>query len=267
MKKIDKPLLQINDLSFRYPGMKQKKDHLEKLNLNIFSGTWVTILGPNGAGKSTLAKLIVKINRFHNGEILLNNKNIKNIKGKEFAKNIAYIPQQIDVPHGTKVYDFIAFGRNPYLGLTGILGSEDKKQIQKAIKATRVEHLTEKMMDELSGGERQKVLFAMILAQDAEIILLDEPTTYLDIRNQYELLEMLKAQNLKKRTIITILHDINQAVQYSDYIYLLKKGKVVAEGEANKVINTEILEKVYGIKAELHQINERKYLTNVALLN
>jgi len=123
------------------------------------------------------------------------------------------------------------------------------------------------MMDELSGGQRQKVLIAMIVVQDADVILLDEPTTYLDIRNQYELLEMMHHQHSEGKTIITILHDINQAVQYSDYIYIMKDGKLYTEGTPGKAITSKTLEDVYGVKAQLYNDGDRKYLTDVKLID
>ena len=259
--------LEIKNLKFKYAGAKKGKWHLDNVSIDIWKGQWTTILGPNGSGKSTLAKAIVRINKFKSGEILLNSKSIHNFKGKEFARSVAYIPQVIEVPHGTLVYDFISFGRNPYLGVTGTLKKEDKIIIKRAMLQTKTWEWKDKMMDELSGGQRQKVLIAMVVVQDADIILLDEPTTYLDIRNQYELLEMMHYEHEKGKTIITILHDINQAVQYSDNIYILKDGVVHSYGPPNKVVNNNSLKEVYGVDAKLYSDGDRKYLTDVRLID
>lgn len=262
-----KNIIEIKNVNFKYPGAKKDKWHLSNVSINIEDGKWTTILGPNGSGKSTLAKAIVKINKIHKGEILINGKHFKDFSGKEFAKKIAYIPQQVDVPHGTTVYDFVSFGRNPYLGVTGTLSKEDKHIIEDTMKQTRTWDWRQKNMDELSGGQKQKVLIAMIIVQDADVILLDEPTTYLDIRNQYELLEMMHHEHIHGKTIITILHDINQAVQYSDYIYILKEGKIYAEGKPKDTITQKTLEDVYGVKAILYEDKGRKFLTDVKLID
>ena len=259
--------IDVNDVSFKYPGAKKGQLHLDNVSLLFKKGKWTTILGPNGSGKSTLAKSIIRVNKTKFGIIKLHDQHIKVYAGKDFAKKIAYIPQQIDIPHGTSVYDFISFGRNPYLGVTGTLQKKDKEIISKAMHQTGSWEWKDKMMDELSGGQRQKVLISMIVVQDADIILLDEPTTYLDIRNQYELLEMMHHEHEKGKTVITILHDINQAVQYSDYIYILKDGKVHSQGTPDKVISNKVLKEVYGVDATLYTDKGRKFLTDVKLVD
>lgn len=259
--------LKIQNLSFKYPGTKKENWHLDNISINISKGEWTTILGPNGSGKSTLAKSIVRINKFKKGNIFINNKALSEYKAKDFAKFVAYIPQVLEVPHGTSVYDFISFGRNPYLGLTGVLKKDDKKVIKHAMKKTQTWKWKNKMMDELSGGQRQKVLIAMVVVQDSSVIILDEPTTYLDIRNQYELLEMMHHQHVQGKTIITILHDINQAVQYSDKIFLMKNGKIFKSGTPDEVINSETLKNVYGVDAKLYKDGKRKYITDIKLID
>ena len=259
-------IIEINNATFSYTNVKSQK-HLDDVTIKIREGQWTTLIGPNGSGKSTIAKALVRINKLHKGNITLHGKSINKINHKEFAKKVAYIPQVLDIPSGTKVYDFISFGRNPYVGLFGTLSKEDKKAIEEAIDITEVNNIRDKYMDELSGGQRQKVLVAMIYAQQADIIILDEPTTYLDIRNQYELLELMDQLHHTGKTIITILHDINQATQYSDYIYVMKSGKVFIEGKPQDVITEKNLKDIYGIEANLHVHGERKYLTDIRLFN
>lgn len=259
-------IIEINNATFSYTNVKSQK-HLDDVTIKIREGQWTTLIGPNGSGKSTIAKALVRINKLHNGNITLHGKDIKKINHKEFAKKVAYIPQVLDIPSGTKVYDFISFGRNPYVGLFGTLSKEDKDAIEEAMDVTEVNDIRNKYMDELSGGQRQKVLVAMIYAQQADIIILDEPTTYLDIRNQYELLELMDQLHHAGKTIITILHDINQATQYSDYIYVMKSGKVFIEGKPQDVITEKNLKDIYGIEANLYVHGDRKYLTDIRLFN
>lgn len=264
---INTNIINVKNINFRYPGSSKDKLHLNNVSLEFGKGNWTTILGPNGSGKSTLAKAMVKINKPKSGEILFEGLPIRGLKGKVFAKKVAYIPQQIDIPHGTKVYDFVSFGRNPYLGVTGTLSAEDKRIIHDTMIQTGTWVWKEKSMDELSGGQRQKVLIAMIVVQDSDVIILDEPTTYLDIRNQYELLEMMHHEHMKGKTIITILHDINQAVQYSDFIYIMKEGEIHSAGKPGEVVNSKSLKEVYGVDAKLYKDGDRQYLTDVKLID
>nr|WP_255296315.1 ABC transporter ATP-binding protein [Ureaplasma urealyticum] len=162
------------------------------------------------------------------------------------------------------VIDFITFGRNPYLGISGILGKDDKAVIDLVINEMQLHDLKEKFMQELSGGQRQKVVLALCLVQDTPIILLDEPTTYLDIKNQYELLESLKKlQILRQKTIIAILHDINQAIQYSDEVFVLKDGQIYANGNPNEIITKTLLKDVYNIDAQIDIVDDQKIVHNI----
>lgn len=262
----DKNIIEIHNAVFSYTNVRKHK-HLNDVSILIKEGHWTTIIGPNGSGKSTLAKAIVKINKLHSGSIKLSGIDVSQYKAKHFSQKIAYIPQTLEVPTGTKVFDFIAFGRNPYLGLFGTLGKKDKEIIKEAMEKTGTTKWADLFVDELSGGQRQKVLVAMVYAQQADIILLDEPTTYLDIRNQYELLELMDQLHHEGKTIITILHDINQAVQYSDEIYVMKNGKVFDHGTPVKVITEKNLEEIYGIASKLHKHGKRSYVTDIKLVD
>lgn len=254
--------ISIDKVTFRYA--KKEKYILENLSINIKKGTFTTILGPNGSGKSTLVKAIVKANKIKSGEIKIHG---NFLEGKEFAQNVAYIPQIIEIPGGISVYDFISFGRTPYLGMLGRMGEHDKKVVENAMKEIGVWQWKDKMTEDLSGGERQRVLVAMALAQETDIVILDEPTTYLDIRAQYELLELLDQLHDKGKTIVAILHDINQAVQYSDELIVLKEGKLYTSGIPEKVVTEKMLQEVYGVKTKLYKDGKRKYLTDVTLID
>ncbi|MCV3753977.1 ABC transporter ATP-binding protein [Ureaplasma zalophigenitalium] len=251
-------VIEVRDYFFKYS--RRGEFILKDINLNIKNHCFTTILGPNGSGKSTMAKAMVRINNSKIGQISLYNKDHRKYTTKQASQLIAYIPQTLDIPVGTRVIDYITFGRNPYLNITGILSQKDKEIIQSVMHAMQIEHLKDKFMQDLSGGQRQKIVLALALVQDTPIILLDEPTTYLDIKNQYELLETLKQLQIKhQKTIIAILHDINQAMQFSDYIYVLKDGEVLFNGTPNNIINQESLKTAYNIDASIFQTpdNER----------
>ncbi|KEZ23342.1 ABC transporter ATP-binding protein [Ureaplasma diversum] len=256
--------IEVSNLSFRYN--KNSNLVLDDLNFNIKKQSFTTILGPNGCGKSTTAKSIVKLIKNNKATINIMGHDIKQLSNKKLARLISYIPQNIDVPQGTRVIDFITFGRNPYLGISGILSSEDKAIINKVVEQMQLTELKEKFMHDLSGGQRQKVLLALCMVQDTPIILLDEPTTYLDIKNQYELLESLKQLQLKaNKTIIAILHDLNQAIQYSDYLYFLKDGAIFASGTADQLISKQLLKDVYGIEAEIMEDIDPKIVYKIGV--
>ena len=257
-----KDIISIDNLSFKYT--KKSKNTISDLTMDIKRGSFSTIIGPNGSGKSTIVKTIVRSHKQQKGEIYING---EIYSSKEFSKKVSYIPQMIEIPAGITVYDFVSFGRTPYLGLFGKMSSKDKEIVKRSMEEIGVYKWKDKNTEDLSGGERQRVLVAMALAQDTEIIILDEPTTYLDIRAQYELLELLDQLHDAGKTIITILHDINQSVQYSDEIFILKDGMLYDNGSPEKVVTRKMLKEVYGVDTKLYKDNGRKYLTDVKLID
>lgn len=256
-------LIRLDNVSFGYT---KKSRQLENISFEINNKEWTTILGPNGSGKSTLAKLLTRLIKSNEGLISLNNKEIKSYSNKDYARKIAYIPQIIDIPEGISVYNFVSYGRNPWMGLVSRMTQNDHQIVEEALKRIGAFHLKDKMMEELSGGQRQKVLVALAIAQTADIIILDEPTTYLDIKAQYEVLELMYELHREGKTILTILHDINQATQYSDEIIVLKDGKVYDKGAPEKVITEKLLREVYEVDSKLHKDGDKKYLTNIKLI-
>ena len=225
---------------------------IERANLSIPKGKITMMIGQNGCGKSTLLKSISRILPVKKGEILLNGVNLKKMAQKEIAKKMAILPQSPLVPEGILVKDLVAYGRFPYQKPMSGLKKEDHEIIEWAMKKTGVFELQNKPVEELSGGQRQRVWISLALAQKTEILVLDEPTTYLDMAHQLEVLELLKKLNKEEgTTIIMVIHELNHATKFADHIIGMKKGKVLFEGAPNEVITVENLKALYEIEAVL----------------
>ncbi|WP_066890368.1 ABC transporter ATP-binding protein [Clostridium nigeriense] len=233
---------------------------IEDMNLSIPKGKISIIIGANGCGKSTLLKTIARINKPKNGDIFINNKNIKKVKEKDIAKEVAFLPQGPVCPSGLTVRELVAFGRFPHQKIIGGLNNHDKEIIDWAIKETGLSEFADREVENLSGGQRQRAWIAMTLAQETEIIMLDEPTTYLDMSYQLEVLEVLQKLNREKKiTVVIVLHELNNACRFADNIIGLKKGKLICEGSPIDVINKENLKEIYGIDAKLQLSEDGKY--------
>ncbi|MBU3089808.1 ABC transporter ATP-binding protein [Clostridium gasigenes] len=233
---------------------------IEDMDLSIPKGKISIIIGANGCGKSTLLKTISRINKPKKGDIFINNKNIKKVKEKDIAKKIAFLPQGPVCPSGLTVRELVAFGRFPHQKIIGGFNSHDKEVIEGVIEATGLSEFADKEVENLSGGQRQRAWIALVLAQETEIIMIDEPTTYLDMSYQLEVLEILKNLNKEKKiTIVIVLHELNNACRFADNIICLKKGKIICEGKPIDVINKENLKKIYGIDARLKKSKNGKY--------
>ena len=240
--------ISVKNLSVSY----ENNSIIENLDLSIPKGKITIIIGANGCGKSTLLKTISRINKPKNGDIFINNKNIKNVKEKDIAKEVAFLPQGPVCPSGLTVRQLVAYGRFPHQKMIGGLNSHDKDVIEWAIKETGLSEFADREVENLSGGQRQRAWIAMTLAQETEIIMLDEPTTYLDMSYQLEVLEVLQKLNKEKNiTVVIVLHELNNACRFADNIVGLKKGKIICEGKPIDVINKETLKKIYGIDASL----------------
>ena len=225
---------------------------IEDMSLSIPKGKISIIIGANGCGKSTLLKTIARINKPTNGDIFINNKNIKKVKEKNIAKEVAFLPQGPVCPDGLTVRELVAFGRFPHQKMIGGLTSYDKEIIDWAIEETGLSEFADRGVENLSGGQRQRAWIAMTLAQETEIIMLDEPTTYLDIAYQVEILDLLTDLNRKRgTTIVMVLHDINLSARYADYIFALRKGKLVSQGSPEDIITSELINDVFGLECEV----------------
>jgi iron complex transport system ATP-binding protein len=226
---------------------------LENINLELPSGCITALLGPNGCGKSTLLKSITKILTPTKGEVKYLNKNVKDIDSKYFSTQISLLPQVQPIPEGITVETLISYGRSPYTGFWGKVTKSDKQFMYQVMEEVGVLELKNSFLNELSGGQRQRAWLAMVLAQDTPYILLDEPTTYMDINHQVELMAILRRLNRKGKTIIVVLHDINQAARYCDHLVLLKKGKLIAQGSPSEMITQTMMKEVFEIDTQIHQ--------------
>jgi iron complex transport system ATP-binding protein len=223
---------------------------VKSLSIEIPDRKITTIIGPNGCGKSTLLKAITRIISHQSGSILLDGKDISKVNTKILAKQMAILPQTPESASGLTVGELVSYGRFPYQKGFGRLTKKDYEVIDWALEVTGTSDFKFRPVDALSGGQRQRVWIAMSLAQETDIIFLDEPTTYLDMAHQLEVLELLqKLNHEQQRTIVMVLHDLNQAARFADHIIALKDGEIVSAGSCEEVISHKVLRKVFNIDA------------------
>ena len=233
------------DVSFSY----SKKPFIENFNLDIETGKITSIVGPNGCGKSTLLKIIDGLLLPSSGEVLIEGRPCRSLGSKERARHVALLPQGSRPPTMT-VEGVVACGRYPYQSALGARsGSEDKRHIEEAMKATGVSDFRHQDVRFLSGGERQRVFIAMILAQDTEIIVMDEPTTYLDMHACHEIMALVRELNAaSSKTIVMVNHDIDLALRYSDRIVVMDKGRLLCTGDVADVLASGTLEEAFHVE-------------------
>ncbi|MGY3572395.1 Fe(3+) dicitrate ABC transporter ATP-binding protein FecE [Vibrio paucivorans] len=222
---------------------------IQNLDLEIPEGKITALIGPNGSGKSTLLKTLCRINKNFGGELTVFDKSIKSYADKELATQISLLPQVLTTPEDITVRRLVEYGRSPYLSYWGKLSKEDHLKVDQAIEETQIQSLVDKKVDALSGGQRQRVWIAMVLAQDTPIVMLDEPTTYLDLSHQVELMKLIQKLNAKGKTIIVVLHDLNQACRYCDHLVVLKSGKIATTGTPETVFTQSLLRDVFDLEA------------------
>lgn len=233
---------------------------LKDLSVAIPKGKVTMIIGPNGCGKSTLLKHIARIKRPIEGSIFLDHEDMAALHPKAIAKKMAILPQSPIAPSGLLVKELVSFGRFPYQKPIGPLQKEDWRIIDWAMKETGIFAQKDSLVEALSGGQRQRAWIAMALAQKTDIIVLDEPTTYLDISYQLEILELLKQMNQTTgQTIVMVLHELNLACRYGDHIIGMKEGTILFEGKPNEVITPEHLHDLYGIRVQLQNSKDQTY--------
>lgn len=217
------------------------------LDVAIEPGSFTAIVGPNACGKSTLLRALARLLKPSSGVVELDGKAIHSLPSKQVAKRLGLLPQSSIAPDGITVEDLVSRGRHPHQGFLRQWSREDETAVQKALESTGVEDLASRFVDELSGGQRQRVWLAMALAQETSILLLDEPTTFLDIAHQVEVLDLCAQLHEEGRTLVAVLHDLNQACRYATSIVAMRDGAVVAEGRPGDVVTAELVENVFGL--------------------
>lgn len=225
---------------------------LDELSVKIPEQKITTIIGPNGCGKSTLLKAISRLLRAQRGAIFLDGRAIQKLNTKEIARKMAILPQTAQAPAGLTVFELVSYGRFPHQKGFRTIKKEDLHYIEWAIDVTGLSSFRDRPIEALSGGQRQRVWIAMALAQNTEILILDEPTTYLDMAHQLDILQLLEKLNKEEgKTIVMVLHDLNHASRFSDYLIAMKDGRIIAEGDPFTVMTPENLQAVFSIQAAI----------------
>ena len=236
-------------------GLQAGYDHrviLDGLDLAIADGSFTVIVGPNACGKSTLLRTLAQLLKPMKGSVLLDGREIGSYAAKEAARRVGLLPQSAIAPEGITVLDLVSRGRYPHQSLLRQWSDADEAAVVAALDATNTAELASRGVDELSGGQRQRVWVAMALAQETPLLLLDEPTTYLDITHQYELLDLFQRLNRRAgRTLVAVLHDLNQAARYATHLVAMKEGLIVAEGDPREIVTAELVAEVFGLRCRV----------------
>lgn len=236
------------DLTLAY----ERRVVAENLAVEIPDGSFTVIVGPNACGKSTLLKALARTLRPHRGSVLLDGHDIRSLPSKAVARTLGLLPQTSIAPDGITVADLVARGRYPHQGLLRQWSSDDERIVAESMSATGVADLATAYVDELSGGQRQRVWIAMALAQQTPLLLLDEPTTYLDIAHQLDVLDLCARLHADQgRTLVAVLHDLNHAARYATHLIAMRDGRIVAEGKPAEVVTAELIEEVFGLPCRI----------------
>jgi iron complex transport system ATP-binding protein len=225
---------------------------VRELDLTVPAGTVTAVVGPNGCGKSTLLRTMARLLRPSSGSVLLDGVPVHDLPTREAARRMALLPQSSVAPDGLLVHDLVGRGRHPHQRWFRQWSAEDEAVVEEALAMTDIGDLRDRPLDQLSGGQRQRVWIAMILAQDTDLLLLDEPTTYLDLAHQVEVLDLVTSLNRERgRTVVMVLHDLNLAARYSDQVVVMRDGVVAARGTPRDVITPPVLAATFGLRADV----------------
>ena len=230
---------------------------VDKVSLNIEKGKMISLIGPNGAGKSTVLSMITRLLDMEEGEVIIDGTELSKWNSRELSKKISILKQANDIDLRLTIRELVEFGRFPYS--QGNLNEEDKKHIEEAIEYMQLKDIENKYLDELSGGQKQRAYIAMVIAQNTEYIFLDEPLNNLDMKHCVQMMRVIRSlvDDLGK-TVVTVLHDINFASCYSDYIVAMRDGKVYKEDKTSEIINKEVLEDLYKTDFNIQNIKDKK---------
>lgn len=253
----------MNDLNLKLENVcysKGEKSILKNINFKCKKGEVIGVIGPNGSGKTTLLKTINRINLLNQGNIFLNEKNISNYNEKELAKKISFMNQNTNITFDFKCIDIVILGRYPYLSRFANYTEKDIQIAEKYMRLTNTLELKNKFIKNLSGGEKQRVLFAKTLTQESEIILLDEPSASLDILHEDELFKQIERMKDQSKIVISVIHNLRIAIKYCTRLILLSKGEIVADGIPEEVVTEKNLNKVYGVNSKTYYNEVSGYL-------
>ncbi|MGN7454221.1 ABC transporter ATP-binding protein [Paenibacillus pasadenensis] len=230
----------------------EKRQIVRDLNLRIPQGKITALVGSNGSGKSTILKTMARLMSPQNGQVLLDGKSIHKQSTREVAKELAILPQNPTAPDGLTVQELVSYGRFPYQKGFSSMRKEDREIVAWALDATGMTEFADRPVDQLSGGQRQRGWIAMALAQETDILFLDEPTTFLDMAHQLDVLQLLQQLNSKEnRTIVMVVHDLNHASRFAHHMIAIKSGTVLAEGNPDEVVTPKVMRDVFGIEADI----------------
>jgi iron complex transport system ATP-binding protein len=236
----------VQELSWKYG----KQAILTNINLAVDRGKFYSIIGPNGSGKTTLLRNISRNLEPAAHSVFIDDTDITGLSGRDMAKRLSVVPQNTNIEFDFSVTDIVLMGRSPYMKRFGSESQEDMEIAERAMRTTNTWHLKEKSINEISGGERQRVIVARALAQETDIMLLDEPVSQLDIHHQIEMMELICSLiRARALTAISVMHDLNLAAQYSDYLILISEGRIVCQGTPRQVITKENIESVYQLES------------------
>jgi iron complex transport system ATP-binding protein len=236
--------LQVHNLTLSYG----EATIIEELSMTVPSGQVTALIGPNGCGKSTLLRGLSRLLTPRKGAVILDGQSIHKIPAKQLAKQLGILPQSPTAPEGLTVYELAAQGRYSHQGWLQQWSVQDEQITREALETTGMLELADRSLDTLSGGQRQRAWIAMTLAQKTDILLLDEPTTFLDMAHQIEVLDLLHDLNQRGNTIVMVLHDLNQACRYADYLVVMKAGKIYAHGDPATIVTEKTVYDVFGLE-------------------
>ncbi|MEU5269761.1 ABC transporter ATP-binding protein [Streptomyces hygroscopicus] len=222
---------------------------IDNLDVTIPSGVITTIIGPNGCGKSTLLRTLTRLLKPAKGAVVLDGEDIAGLRTRDVAKKLGLLPQAPVAPEGLTVADLVAKGRHPHQSWLRQWSSDDAGVVERALAMTGVSDLADRPVDSLSGGQRQRVWISMALAQGTDLLLLDEPTTYLDLAHAIDVLDLVDDLHEAGRTVVMVLHDLNLATRYSDNLIVMRAGSILAQGHPRDVITAELLDEAFGLRA------------------
>lgn len=244
------PKFSMQGISFTING----RTILQPLDLDLAAGKTIGLIGHNGSGKSTLVRLLARQIRPNTGRLLFDGRRLETWANREFARHLAYLPQQTPMPSGTSVRELVKFGRYPWHGPLGAFGRLDEEKVREALELTRTTTLADRSVETLSGGEQQRAWIAALVAQDTKCLLLDEPISALDIAHQIAVLDLVrKLAKARGLSIVMVLHDINMASRYCDEIIALRDGSLIARGSPREIMTPDHLKSIYGVDFTIHQ--------------